>query len=172
MALYAEAVQNTEQWEGGYSYNPADSGGETYRGISRKNWPNWVGWTLVDSAKLASGFPKSLDSDLPLQGLIVDFFHQNFWKYDGIRDQAVANKIFDLGVNVGIRHAVILFQRAVQVLDDGIYGPTTEAAINATSSGSLITTVRREAVTYHNEIVSTHPQDAEFLAGWIRRDNS
>jgi lysozyme family protein len=172
MALFAPAVQNTEMWEGGYSFNPNDAGKETYRGISRANWPTWIGWNLVDSAKQSSHFPSSLDSNLPLQGLVVDFYHTNFWKYDGIADQLSANKLFDLGVNVGIVHAVRIFQRAVFTNDDGIYGPNTEKAINATSSGSLLPIVRREAVSYHNEIVTAHPEDAEFLAGWIRRDNS
>lgn len=172
MALFAEAIQNTELWEGGYSNNPADSGGETYRGIARNSWPIWLGWNLIDAAKTSHTFPKCLDSDLAVQGLVVDFYRQNFWKYDGIKDSASADKLFDLGVNVGIRHAVTIFQRAVNVLADGVYGPNTEAAINATGSGSLLPIVRREAITYHNEIVAAHPEDAEFLAGWIRRDNS
>ena len=172
MASYQQAVQNTELWEGGWSCNPSDSGGETYRGISRNNWPNWAGWPIVDALKASSLFPKSLDSDQELQGYVVNFYHTNFWNYDGINDQTVANKIFDLGVNVGKVHAVKIAQSAVGVPTDGHYGPNTEAAINSTSSGSLLSTIRSTAETYHQSIVQSHPQDAQFLAGWIRRDNS
>lgn len=37
--------------EGGYANHPADKGGETYRGISRKANPDWVGWKYIDEVK-------------------------------------------------------------------------------------------------------------------------
>ncbi len=37
--------------EGGYANHPADKGGETYRGISRKANPNWEGWKYIDDVK-------------------------------------------------------------------------------------------------------------------------
>jgi lysozyme family protein len=172
MASFQPAVQNTELWEGGYSNNPSDSGGETYRGISRANWPEWNGWVLVDQAKGQSGFPSSLDSNSGLQSLVVSFYQQNYWHYDGINDQLVADKIFDLAVNVGQRHAVMIAQMSVGVTQDGVYGPATEAAINATSNGSLLPLIRQNAEQYHEQIAATHPQDAMFLKGWLRRDSS
>ena len=172
MADYSIAVQNTELWEGGYSNNPADSGGETYRGISRKNWPNWNGWQVIDAAKNLSGFPHSLDINTTLQGLVVSFYRAAFWQYDGIQAQAIANKIFDLSVNVGKVHAIKITEGAVGTEQDGVYGPATEAAINATDSGSLLSSIRSSAESYHEQIVQTHPEDAQFLAGWLRRDAS
>ena len=174
MADFAPAVQNTELWEGGYANLSGDSGGETYRGISRHNWPNWSGWTTIDAAKSASLFPKSLDADTNLQSLVVDFYRQNYWKFDGIADQAVANKIFDLSVNVGSVHAMRIVQLCVNVQVDGCYGPHTEKAINEwpTSKGSLLSAIRFKAEQYHRAIVSVHPEDAKFLRDWLRRDDS
>ena len=37
--------------EGGYANVSGDLGGETYRGISRKNFPSWNGWEIVDEKK-------------------------------------------------------------------------------------------------------------------------
>lgn len=172
MASYQPAIANTELWEGGYSNNPSDSGGETYRGISRRNWPDWSGWSTVDKLHTLGNFPASLDEDPYLQGQVVDFYHSNFWQYDGVQDQSVANKIFDLAVNVGQHHAVSIVQGAVGTPQDGVYGPATEAAINSTSNGSLLPRIRASAELYHERIVQTHPEDAQFLKGWLRRDAS
>lgn len=174
MAQFEPAVENTLIFEGGYSNNANDSGGETYRGISRVNWPNWNGWGYVDIERGEPNFPKNLDSNLGLQGNVIDFYRQNYWQYDGINSQAIANKIFDLAVNVGKVHADKIVQGAVGVTQDGVLGPDTIAAINAqsspTSSGSLISKIREAAMAYHQVIVQTHPEDAVFLQGWIRRD--
>jgi lysozyme family protein len=169
MADFAQAVAETELWEGGYVNDPKDSGGETYRGISRKSWPKWpkaqhdVG--IVE-------FPECLDTDVILQGLVIDFYHKNFWNYDGIIDQDVAWKVFDLGVNVGKVHAVKILQMVVGTSQDGVYGPNTERLVNSHPEGSLSTMIITAAENYHKAIVQTHPEDAEYLRGWLRRDES
>jgi lysozyme family protein len=173
MADFTIAVAKTELWEGGYSNNPNDSGGETYRGISRKNWPNWAGWAIIDNVRHSSptiGWPDELNSYSDLQGLVIDFYRKNFWDYDGINDQDVAWKVFDLGVNVGKVHAVKILQQVVGTNQDGIYGHNTERLVNSHPSGSLATMIRTSAELYHKAIVQSHPEDAVFLKGWLARD--
>ena len=176
MASFQEAVAKTELFEGGYANNPHDSGGETYRGISRKNWPKWAGWPLIDQAKNEAGIMLPLNFKLDriteLQGLVVDFYHKNFWDYDGLNDQYIAWKVFDLGVNIGKPHAVKILQQAVGTNLDGVYGPNTERLTNLHPSGSLATILRASAEQYHKQIVVTHPKDAIFLKGWLKRDEA
>ena len=164
MAQFQDALAVTIRWEGGLSNNPSDSGGETYEGISRNNFPNWAGWPIIDAG--------NYEGNQDLQGAVVQFYHDNFWKYDGINSQDVATKIFDLGVNVGTVHAIKITQGATNIEVDGIYGQQTEDAINSTDSGSLLAAIRSSAEQYHREVVQTHPQDAIFLNGWLRRDAS
>ena len=38
----------TRKWEGGFVNDPKDPGGMTMAGISRKTFPNWIGWKEVD----------------------------------------------------------------------------------------------------------------------------
>lgn len=47
MADFKIAFDITNKTEAGYANNPDDSGGETYAGISRNNWPYWEGWKNV-----------------------------------------------------------------------------------------------------------------------------
>src|SRR6266404_4807419 len=172
MASFQEAVAKTELFEGGYVNNPHDSGGETYRGISRKNWPKWAGWDTVDLFRTRPNFPASLDGDTWLQGRVIDFYHKNFWDYDGLNDPYIAWKVFDLGVNIGKSHAVKILQQAVGTNLDGVYGPNTERLTNLHPLGSLATILRASAEQYHKQIVVTHPEDAIFLKGWLKRDEA
>ena len=34
--------------EGGYVFDPDDSGGETYKGVARKFHSKWEGWSKID----------------------------------------------------------------------------------------------------------------------------
>lgn len=172
MAQFEPAIQNTEKWEGGWTNDPNDAGGETYIGISRNTFPNWTGWTQIDLAKNQEGFPKTLSANSTLQALVVQFYRQNFWRYDAINDQAVANKIFDCAVNVGLVHANKIAQKLAGCNPDGIVGPATIEAINHMDSNSFLNGFRAAAEEYHKEIVADHPEDAEFLSGWLRRDES
>jgi lysozyme family protein len=103
---------------------------------------------------------------------VIDFYRTNFWKYGAIEQQNVADKIFDLAVNVGTAHAVKIAQIAAGVTADGVIGPNTINAINAHPNGSLIPLIVMAAENYHKEIVNTHPEDAVFLRGWLRRDDA
>lgn len=168
MASFEQAIGKTLLFEGGYSNRPNDSGGETYRGISRKNFPNWAGWSTVDGHSNKS----SLDSIPELQGMVVQFYRQNFWVEDAVTDQPTANKVFDLSVNVGKVHAFKITQIAAGIEADGVWGPKTLAAINSHPDGSLVPLIRIGAENYHKSIVVTHPEDAEFLRGWLARDDA
>lgn len=176
MAIFQEAIGKTLLFEGGYANSPSDSGGETYRGISRKNWPSWAGWALIDQVKAEQQYNVKLepvlDRNNALQGLVIAFYLKNFWQYDGINDQEVANKVFDLSVNVGKVHGVKILQQAVGTNLDGVYGPNTERLVNSHPPGSLAPILRASAEQYHKSTVASHPEDAEFLKGWLARDEA
>jgi len=108
MADFDRALQYVLRWEGVYSLDPDDPGGETYCGISRKNWPDWIGWDKIDALK-AKGI---LSTKIPLPELaesVWDFYHTQFWACidgDHIEDQEVAEYVFDTAVNLGVVKAL------------------------------------------------------------------
>lgn len=87
--------------EGGYT---VDNGGETYKGISRKGWPKWNGWPLIDEYKRKFGrLRKGQFINSPaIDAAVLEFYRKNYWQVimgDYIKNQQIANFIFDYYVN-------------------------------------------------------------------------
>lgn len=177
MADYKQAVQKTLIHEGGHVNNPLDAGGETYRGVSRKNWPNWSGWDIIDNYKSHLLFPKILDSDTKLQGLIIEFYREGYWKdlYSQLTNQSLAEKLFDMGVLFGVKTAVKMLQismtNEIGVVSDGVFGPNTLAAVNQ-SGIDLLPGYRTTLIQHVVNIVNVKPDQGIFINSWVARINS
>lgn len=170
-----------EKNEGGYCWDKNDSGGETYAGISRKNWPNWAGWQIVDAVKEQRGGLKLNEfiQDEQLDQLIAEFYEENFYKKLQIAyivEPLLALHVFDMGVNSGVANAAKMLQRLINELTtkdplsvDGKIGPKTIQKVNSYNQqahlADLYCIERRE---YYEEI-SKKGQNAKFLDGWFKR---
>jgi lysozyme family protein len=171
MAEFLTAYQKTAPHEGGYSNRKSDRGGETYAGITRKNFPTWAGWTIVDAHK-----PLKQDeviNDTQLQSSVKVFYNANFWNrcnLDGCDSQEVANFIYDWYVNSG-GNAIKHVQRVLGITEDGVCGPKTIQAANA-YQGDLLPLLIAERIAYYNAIVAADPTQKGFLKGWVNRAQS
>lgn len=133
----------------GYSNDPRDRGGETWRGIARNRWPNWEGWMLIDEIKTNCGtslnlLRKALEMDDELEVKVRRFYKENFWDklhIDSL-DNRISLEVYDTAVNQGKRIAVQYLQQALNMLNDnqrhyrdietdGIIGPGTLKAYRA-----------------------------------------
>ena len=188
MADFLIAHKETMGDEGGYANNPADHGGETYKGIARKFWGSWRGWQVVDSYK--AKFPTrpaygsdaytawvrhlntALAGNADLQQLVVAFYQANFWNANclsEINDQSVATWLYNHIVNGGAR-GVQWMQSAIGVPTDGSIGPKTIAAINAANPAAILGTAMDNAVAYRLAKVRAEPNQKQFLHSWLERD--
>jgi lysozyme family protein len=175
MAQFNEALHLTAINEGGYSNDIHDHGGETYAGIACNFWPNWQGWSHIDTIKENHGTDAETinhwaKQDVVLQSLKVAFYKQNFWdvnRLDEINDQQLADSVYDFGVNSGVSHAAKLLQKAVNIRQDGIIGSNTLFAANINSEDvyNHYNELRKEFY----EILATHPGQHEFLESWLSR---
>lgn len=110
MAEFNKAITKVLKKEGGYSNNPADRGGETYKGIARKYHKLEYLWTLIDRYKdecggINSTFKKKLDADKLIDSEVKKIYKANYWdkfKLDTVSNQKVAEQIFDDAVNRGV----------------------------------------------------------------------
>jgi hypothetical protein len=141
--------------------NPGDRGGQTYAGISRRFWPGWAGWALIDAGR-----------DVP-DALVATFYQAQFWdavEGDRIDSQPVAEVIFDWAIQRGEAKARAL---TLEVL--GL--PLTLGMLAAVRELNNLPTARPFVMAYglrriaHRErIVTSNPGQAQFLLGWLRRD--
>lgn len=147
-------VQKTLTHEGGYVDDPQDKGGETNFGISKRYYP------MEDIKNLT-------------HARAIEIYRRDFWekpKINQIKDDALAAKLFDLGVNMGAKQAVKLLQRAMNDLgaslaDDGLLGPMTLSAVNGyPDQPGLLEKFKNRARKYY--IGLNKPR---FINGWLRR---
>lgn len=134
--------------EGAYVNNPADPGGETKWGISKRSYPD------LDIKAL-----KREDARLIYRSDFWDRIHA-----DELHD-GVAYQIFDFAVNSGIETAVRYLQRALGVADDGHWGPISQSAANAMGESDTIMLLNAERLDFMTRL-SAWPS---FSRGWARR---
>jgi lysozyme family protein len=138
--------------EGGYVNDPKDAGRETHYGISKRSYPS------LDI--------KNLTRDQTKQIYFVDFWVKA--KCKSIDDENIAMKFFDLAVHMGIIQATKIIQRALRaagmlVIEDGIIGSITLAAINKADSTDLLAALKSEAAGYYRLIANANPSQKRFM---------
>ncbi len=147
--------------EGGFSDHPADKGGSTNMGITQRT---------LDEARRADASLPVFVGDLT-QAQVASIYHWRYWLFDGVADQRVATKLFDMVVNLGPGRATLLAQRALggAVAMDGRWGPVTECAVNAQDADGFLQALCLEQEAFYRRIVANDQTQAVFLKGWIRR---
>ena len=174
MSDFFKAISITLQHEGGFNDDPADPGGATNHGITQKD--------LDATRGIYPDFPanvRDLTSDQAAYWYETTseperFNNPLYWQ---IQDQALAAKVFDMGVLFGVGEAVKLLQITLQpaypdVRPDGDFGPTTLARTNESDATSLLNAYKTSLVSYTLRIAVAKPSEKKFVAGWGYRVNS
>ena len=134
--------------EGGYVNDPADPGGETNWGISKRSYP-----------------------DLDIKNLTRDeaiaIYERDFWQPIAANDlpSSVAYQALDFAVNSGISTAIRALQRASGVADDGNFGPISQKAVSTASETDLILRLLAERLMFMTGLKNW----ASAGRGWARR---
>lgn len=159
---FARAMARLLRDEGGYVDNPADPGGETKFGITRRDYPN------LDIAALTRAEAAAI-------------YYRDWWQryhYNELPGP-IGAKVLDLAVNIGPDHAVRCVQRALRacgrpILEDGVLGRVTVTAAVAVNQLALLAALRSEAAGYYRALAALErgrrvDGDREFLTGWLNR---
>lgn len=177
MADFQQSIAVVLQNEGGYkAADSTDPGGETYKGISRGNFPAWEGWTVIDTAKKFPLFPKSLEENQLLQMKVLDFYQKEFWQFSAIKSQDLATKLLDLCVNMGKGTGITMLQQifkkeyGLAASIDGKWGPNTELFVNRPSPQALLKLLRVAAAVHYGDIAKSNPAEWDVdKHGWMAR---
>lgn len=145
---FTTAINRVLGNEGGHVNNPADPGGETKWGISKRSYPR------LDIAGLT-------------REAAVELYHRDFWAPAGldVLPLVVASQVLDFAVNSGTGTAIRALQRAVGVADDGVVGPHTRKAIAAAEPHELVMRLLAQRLRFMTALKGW----PTFGAGWARR---
>jgi lysozyme family protein len=136
-----------------------DTGGVTRWGISAHSYPH------LDIRELSLEEAEAI-------------YKRDYWyplNCGAIRDQAVATKLLDMGVNMGTRSAARLLQRACIVLGhaltaDGEVGPVTVEAVNACDPAALVAELRSQSRDRYLAIIGSDPRKyGQYKTNWLAR---
>lgn len=146
---FEQAIEHVLTKEGGYVFNPNDSGGETKFGISKRSYPK------LDIKNLTRDQAKEI-------------YRTDFWnriKADQLPEQLRLH-VFDFAVNAGVSKAILSLQQVAGVKTDGIIGNLTVAASKKVSPWDYA----GERIRHYVAIVRKRPKDLVFLNGWMIRN--
>ena len=142
--------------EGGYVNHPADPGGMTNLGVTKRVWEEWVGHE-VDEKTMRNLTPE----------LVGPMYKVKYW--DKIKGDdlptGVDYVVFDAAVNSGPGRAAKWLQACVGVEPDGGIGPKTLAAVNAFDANQLIEDYAKRRLSFLMDLKTWDT----FGKGWGRR---
>lgn len=146
--MFEQMITRVLKSEGGYSNDPKDPGGETKFGISKRAYPNLN------------------IKDLTYEGA-KGIYRRDFWERvhaDEMPD-GVAFQALDFAVNSGIETAVRKLQAALNVADDGHWGPVTKAAAEKMSESDIIMRFTAQRLRFWTRL-KNWPDAGK---GWVNR---
>lgn len=158
---FQHAVSILLAHEGGLSENPSDPGGITNYGISLRAYPH-----------LGVEGIRNLTRDQA-----AEIYRRDYWQalhIDLINDDTLATKVLDIAPNVGPQTGIILLQRALRAVGtpvaiDGIAGPQTISAVNASDPKALLAAFRSETAGHYRVLIAENPKLKVFENGWLQR---
>ena len=144
-----------------------DAGGRTHFGIAEKFHPDLPDEFFTGPAEDALAEAEKIEE-------------REYWdamRLADVENQNVANKLFDMGVNMGVRQAAVYAQRAansllfgdVRLVEDGEIGAKTLAAINGADSIAYYQALCELSAAHYRHVAAVNPAQAVNLAGWIKR---
>lgn len=141
--------------EGGWSDDPRDNGGQTMKGVTLRTFQQFFPGGTADQLRHIT------DDQLST------VYHTGYWApvHGDDLPSGVDLVTWDFGVNAGPARAVKMLQRTVGVVDDGIIGPASLAAIRKASPTDLITKLIGAQREYYRSL----PTFDEFGRGWMNR---
>ena len=148
-----------------------DAGGRTRFGIAEKFHPALGEEFFTGSAEEALAEAEQIEE-------------RDYWdpmRLAEVENQNIANKLFDMAVNMGVRQAAVYAQRAANFLlsgeaaarpclsEDGQVGEKTLAAISGCEPMEFHRVLCELSEAHYRHVAAVNPAQAVNLQGWLKR---
>lgn len=146
---FDRAFARTIGHEGGYVNHPADPGGETKFGITKRSYPaEDIRGMTIERAKL--------------------IYLRDYWQATRCHEmpEVIALEVFDNAINSGVGQATRWLQRALGVADDGVVGPVTLRAAQIAPNPQAVVA---RMLGHRLEFMADLSTWTSFSKGWARR---
>jgi len=155
---FDDAINFVLKWEGGYSFDKDDPGGETKYGISKRAFPN------IDIKNLTIEQAKEI-------------YYNNYWKKT--KCNLISHKLrliyFDSCINLGYKRAVKILQQTINsfkidnLVVDGLLGNKTLAAMDNCNNQELPYRYVLFRIKFYMIIIISKKKSIKYIKGWLKR---
>lgn len=153
---FSSALITVLKSEGGFVNNPSDPGGATNLGVTKKVWESWTGKSVSIS-----------DMRNLTQAQVSPLYKKQYW--DAVRGDDLPSGldylVFDFAINAGVSRAIKTLQKALSIVDDGVFGNKTLGAVNKADTTDLIIKFSELKEQFYKSL----PTFSVFGKGWMRR---
>lgn len=145
--------------EGGYVHHPADRGGPTNMGITKRTLAEWRGRpvTVADVKALTEAEARAIYAAMYLA------------PFADVPGKVLRELVFDSAVLHGVGRTKRWLQEALGVTVDGVFGPKTQAALRRANVRRIRRELVRSRVRGIGRILTDTPSQSVFAAGWCNR---
>lgn len=157
MGSFEIAVDKVFWLEGGYVNDPADPGGETIYGITKRDHPDL--W--------ANGQPTKEQAK--------ERYKRDYWNplWEQL-SQPIASELLETCVVMGVKNGVLCLQKALNrfgqsLTADGSFGSKTLFACSLVKEDSLLRDFRVEQIIRAIKLAEEKPELKKFVRQWIWR---
>jgi len=151
---FKECLELVLKSEGGWVNNPADPGGETNLGVTKRVWEEYVGHAVDNLKKLTKAD-------------VAPLYELKYWRpcYCEVLPRGLDFVVFSMGVNAGPGRSVKLLQQSIGCVPDGVIGPKTRDLILSSNGANLVAKFSEARREYYKSL-KTFPI---FGKGWLAR---
>lgn len=152
---FKECLDIVLKSEGGFVNNPADPGGMTNLGVTKRVWQEYTGHEADE--KIMRGLTAEK---------VAPLYEQRYWRptYCEVLPRGLDLLIFSMGINAGTGRAVKLLQSAIGCVPDGVIGSTTMGLIKQSNVADLIAKYSDTRRSYYKSL-----NKPMFEKGWLNR---
>lgn len=174
-ADFRVALRNLIKHEGFYSNHWADYGKETYMGISRRIYPDFKGWEIIDQYKIHNKV--NWNDSIPIEFLNwkVNEFYLQIWidgHYDEIEDQDIANYVLNHTINSTSGAYLIkktLIEMGYPLILNNNMDSATVGYLNIVPKWEFLCKLMNNRIDFYVGITERRKNQMVFLQGWMRR---